>query len=539
MTDTLQTAPEETAPPPTERQRRAARIADAAAGPLRWLILKIVLLAVVDAVALFAIFVLFLHSEWLVLAVVTAVTILVNWIYFSRRRIPGKYLAPGIILLVVFQIFTLVYTAYIGFTNYGTGHNGSQEQAVASLMRSSLVRVEDSPTYDVTVVERFGELGLLVTDPTDGEVSLGTNTQPLEPVDATMEGGKGVAVDGWTSLSFADVLARSNEVEQLAVPASEDPNDGAMRTQDGQKGYLYVSTLEYDAAAGTMTDTSTGTVYTDNGEGAFTAESGEQLLPGWQVFVGFDNFVRALTDTTIRGPLLAVTAWTFVFATISVASTFFLGLLLALVFQNKRMRFKNGYRIMLILPYAFPAFLSALIWAGMMNESFGFINQVLLGGAEIPWLTDPWLAKASVLIVNLWLGFPYMFLVCMGALQGIPEDVNEAAVVDGANPWQIFRRIKLPLLLVTVTPLLIASFAFNFNNFNLIYMLTNGGPRFSDVSIPVGHTDILISMVYKVAFTGQTRDYGLASAFTILIFVVVATISIISFRKTKALEELN
>ncbi len=194
---------------------------------------------------------------------------------------------------------------------------------------------------------------------------------------------------------------------------------------------------------------------------------------------------------------------------------------------------------MLILPYAFPAFLGALVWAGMMNESFGFINQVLLGGAEIPWLTDPWLAKVSVLLVNLWLGFPYMFLVCMGALQGIPEEVNEAGVMDGANPWQIFRRIKLPLLLVTVTPLLIASFAFNFNNFNLIYMLTGGGPRMEDTAIRVGHTDILISMVYKVAFTGENRDYGLASAFTILIFIVVALISIVSFRKTKALEELN
>ena len=539
MTDTLTTESDEAAPK-TPRQRRAARMADAAAGPLRWLILKIVLLAIVDAVALYAVFVLFLYNEWLVLTLVTAVTILVNWIYFSRRHIPAKYLTPGIILLVTFQIFTLVYTAYIGFTNYGTGHNGSKEQAVASLMRSSLVRVEDSPTYDVTVVERVGELGLLVTDPTDGDVSIGTNTQPLRPVDdATMEGGKAVAVDGWTSLSFADVIARSGDVEALAVPFNDDPNDGAIRTQDGQKGYLYTSTLEYDATADTMTDTTTGTVYTDNGEGAFTSESGEQLLPGWQVFVGFDNFVRALTDTTIRGPLLAVTAWTFVFAIISVASTFFLGLLLALVFQNKRMRFKNGYRIMLILPYAFPAFLSALIWAGMMNESFGFINQVLLGGAEVPWLTDPWLAKVSVLIVNLWLGFPYMFLVCMGALQGIPEEVNEAGVMDGANPWQIFRRIKLPLLLVTVAPLLIASFAFNFNNFNLIYMLTNGGPRFSDVSIPVGHTDILISMVYKVAFTGQNRDYGLASAFTILIFIVVAVIAIVSFRKTKALEELN
>ena len=153
--------------------------------------------------------------------------------------------------------------------------------------------------------------------------------------------------------------------------------------------------------------------------------------------------------------------------------------------------------------------------------------------------TDPTLAKFSILLVNLWLGTPYMFLVCLGALQGLPEDVNEAAVMDGANPWQIFRRIKLPLLLVTVTPLLIASFAFNFNNFNLIYMLTNGGPRFPDTAIPVGHTDILISMVYKVAFTGQNRDYGLASAFTILIFIVVATIAIVLFRRTKALEELN
>lgn len=539
MTDTIEATAEKTEPP-SKKQRQAARLADAASGRNRWIIFKIAMLAVVDAVALYAAAVLALHGEWLVLGLVVAVTILVNWIYFSRKHIPAKYLTPGIILLVVFQIFTLCYTAYIGFTNYGTGHNGSQDQAIASLMRSSLVRVDDSPTFDVAVVERVGVLGLLVTDPTDREVSVGTNTEPLHPADgATMEGGKAVSLDGWDTLTFAEVLSRSNEVEALAVAYSDDPNDGAIRTQDGQKGYLYVSTLEYDPVADTMTDTETGTVYSNTGEGAFTSESGEQLLPGWQVFVGFDNFVRALTDATIRGPLIAVTIWTFVFATISVASTFFLGLLLALVFNHKSMRFRNGYRIMLILPYAFPAFLSALIWAGMLNESFGFINQVLLGGAEIPWLTDPVLAKISVLVVNLWLGFPYMFLVCTGALQGIPEDVNEAAVVDGANPWQIFRRIKLPLLLVTVAPLLIASFAFNFNNFNLIYMLTNGGPRFSDVSIPVGHTDILISMVYKVAFTGQNRDYGLASAFTILIFIVVSVIAIVSFRKTKALEELN
>lgn len=528
----------ETPQKPPKKQRRAANIADAASGGLRMILVKLIALAVIDAIAVYAVFILVSAGQWLVAAIVALVAAAVNWIYFSRRRLPAKYLTPGVIFLVVFQVFTLVYTGYIAFTNYGTGHNGSKEQAVSSLMASSLQRVEDSPTYPVTVVDQLGTLGLLVTDP-DGEALVGTNEQPLTEVDAEMDGGKAVAVDGWTTLSFADVIARTDEITELAVPFSDDPNDGAIRTPDGSSGYLYVSNLEYDEAAGTMTDLSTGTVYSDIGTGAFTSADGEELLPGWQITVGLDNFVRAVTDTRLAGPLVYVTLWTFVFAFVSVASTFFLGLFLAIVFNDMRMRGRRYYRVLMILPYAIPTFLSALIWRGMMNESFGFINQVLLGGAEVPWLTDPTMAKVSVLIVNLWLGFPYMFLVCMGALQSIPDELQEAATVDGARPWAVFRLIKLPLLLVTVAPLLIASFAFNFNNFNVIYMLTDGGPRDSSAPIPVGFTDILITMVYKVAFTGQSRDYGLASAYSIIIFIVVAVIAIIAFRRTKTLEELN
>lgn len=530
----------EAAPPakPTKRQRQASSIADAASGGLKMLLVKLVLLGIVDAVAVFAVFVLVTSGQWVIAAVVALVAAVVNWVYFSRRKLPAKYLTPGIIFLVLFQVFVLIYTGYIAFTNYGTGHNGSKEQAVSSLMASSLQRVEESPAYPVTVVDRLGTLGLLATDP-DGDAYVGTNDAPLEPVDAEMEGGKAVAIDGWTSLSFAEVLARTDEITELAVPFSDDPNDGALRTPDGSNAYQYVSTLEYDAAAGTMTDVTTGTVYSDIGTGAFTSEDGDELLPGWQITVGFDNFVRAVTDPRLAQPLVYVTLWTFAFALISVASTFFLGLFLAIVFNDMRMRGRRWYRVAMILPYAIPSFLSALIWAGMMNESFGFINQVLFGGAEIPWLTDPWMAKVSVLIVNLWLGFPYMFLVCMGALQSIPDELQEAATVDGAKPWAVFRLIKLPLLLVTVAPLLIASFAFNFNNFNVIYMLTDGGPRDSNAPIPVGFTDLLITMVYKVAFTGQSRDYGLASAYSIIIFIVVAVISIIAFRRTKSLEELN
>lgn len=538
MTTTIDDEVEAASKKPTKRQRQAAGIADAASGGLKMILVKLLGLGIVDALAVYALFVLVGAGQWLVAAIVAVVTAIVNWIYFSRRRLPAKYLTPGVIFLVIFQVFVLVYTGYIAFTNYGTGHNGSKEQAVSSLMSSALERVEDSPTYPITVVDQAGTLGLLVTDP-DGDAFVGTNDQPLTPVDAEMDGDKAVAVDGWTSLQFADVIARTDEITELAVPFSDDPNDGAIRTPDGSSGYLYLSNLEYDEAAGTMTDLETGTVYSDIGTGAFTSDDGEELLPGWQIVVGFDNFVRAVTDERLAGPLVYVTLWTFAFALISVASTFFLGLFLAIVFNDMRMRGRKYYRVLMILPYAVPSFLSALIWAGMMNESFGFINQVLLGGASVPWLTDPVLAKFSVLLVNLWLGFPYMFLVCTGALQSIPDELQEAATVDGARPWAVFRLIKLPLLLVSVAPLLIASFAFNFNNFNVIYMLTDGGPRDSNAPIPVGFTDILITMVYKVAFTGQSRDYGLASAYTIIIFIVVAVISIIAFRRTKSLEELN
>ncbi|MDR3202016.1 MAG: ABC transporter permease subunit, partial [Bifidobacteriaceae bacterium] len=204
-----------------------------------------------------------------------------------------------------------------------------------------------------------------------------------------------------------------------------------------------------------------------------------------------------------------------------------------------RLRGQKFYRVLLILPYAFPGFMSALLWRAMLNTDFGVINQTILGGADIPWLSDPTLAKVSILLVNLWLGYPYMFLVTTGALQSIPGDMMESARVDGASPFRQFRSITLPLLFISVAPLLISSFAFNFNNFNLIYMLTGGGPiHGSDMTKP-GSTDILISMVYRVAGadSGKT-DYGLATALSIVIFILVGAIAAYSFRQTRKLEEM-
>jgi arabinogalactan oligomer/maltooligosaccharide transport system permease protein len=190
-----------------------------------------------------------------------------------------------------------------------------------------------------------------------------------------------------------------------------------------------------------------------------------------------------------------------------------------------------------VLPFAVPAFLAVLVWRGLLNDEFGVINQAL--GTSIPWLFDPTWAKVSCLLVNIWIGFPYWFLVCTAALQAVPEELTEAARVDGAGRYQVFRRVTLPLLLVATAPLLIASFAFNFNLFNNIYFLTGGGPYEVDQTV-AGSTDILISYTYKLAFgTGAGAQYALAAAVSVFIFFIVAGISAISFWRTKGLETVR
>ncbi|MFF5794368.1 ABC transporter permease subunit [Paeniglutamicibacter sp. NPDC012692] len=525
--------PRRQAPPPRKRSHGP----DSLGGTLA----KIILLGITDAVAAFVLFQLALSGEWLIFGISLLTTLAINWIYLRRGGLPAKYLAPGVIFLMVFQVFVMIFSTYIAFTNYGDGHNSTKADAIASIQLSASERVPDSPQFPTSVLEKDGSYFLLVTTP-EGGAKLGGTDQPLATVTPSTSSPTGAAtgVEGYTTLDFATLLQHQAEITALSVPISANPEDGSLKTADGSTSYVYTPKLKYDAAADTFTDTQTGVVYSDNGRGSFVAPDGTSLNTGWKVNVGLENFQRAFTDPNLQGPLVQVVLWTFAFAILSVATTFALGLFLAITFNKADLKGKKLYRILMILPYAFPAFLSGLVWSGLLNPEFGFINNAILGGADIPWLTDPVLAKVSVLVVNLWLGYPYMFLVCTGALQSLPEEVDEAARMDGASPWRIFTAIKLPLLLVSLAPLLISSFAFNFNNFNVIYMLTGGGPRFADTTFDIGSTDILITMVYKIAFgTGTGRDYGLASALAILIFVIVAAVSALSFKKTKALEEIN
>jgi arabinogalactan oligomer/maltooligosaccharide transport system permease protein len=204
--------------------------------------------------------------------------------------------------------------------------------------------------------------------------------------------------------------------------------------------------------------------------------------------------------------------------------------------NSPNLRALRFYRLLIVLPYAMPSFAMLLVWRDMFNQDFGLVNS--LTGLDINWFGQTWTARAAILIIQFWLGYPYMFLVCLGALQSIPADLTEAAAVDGAKRYQAFRAVVFPLLLVSVAPLLISSFAFNFNNFNIIALTTNGGP-FPPDNPRAGDTDILVSLVYKLAFAAGGAQYGFAAAVSILIFLIVATVSIIGFRRTAALEEIN
>ncbi|HPM95423.1 MAG TPA: ABC transporter permease subunit, partial [Mesotoga sp.] len=274
-------------------------------------------------------------------------------------------------------------------------------------------------------------------------------------------------------------------------------------------------------------------------------ENGNDItVEGYISDVGFWNFVRMFRDPKISKPFFQVFGWTFTWAGLSVFFSFTIGLALAMTLNDRRLKGKKIYRTLMIIPWAVPAFISALVWRnGFFNETYGVLNrfivQGLFGLEPIKWLNDAFWAKVSVLIVNTWLGFPYMMTVSLGALQSIPEEFYEASSIDGATRLQRFKKITFPLLMVTVAPLLVGSFAFNFNNFTGIYLVTQGGPAIVGASTPAGATDILISYTFKLAFEGRGQDFGFASAISIIIFIIVAGFSWINFKLSGSFEEVS
>ncbi|HBR85670.1 MAG TPA: sugar ABC transporter permease [Firmicutes bacterium] len=280
----------------------------------------------------------------------------------------------------------------------------------------------------------------------------------------------------------------------------------------------------------------------------FTNYNDDHLTPAKLIdWVGFQNFATIFSQTGSTGGVFLqvfgkVLLWTLIWAFFATFTNYFLGMVVAMMINAKGVKLKKFWRTILITTIAVPQFISLLLMSQMFEQNFGVINQLF--NLNVPWFNNAVLAKVMVIVINTWLGIPYTMLICTGLLMNIPADLYESAKIDGAGPFKTYMKITLPYMLFVTTPYLISQFVGNINNFNVIYLLTQGGPQMmfgTGVIVPkqingIGETDLLITWIYKMCMTATYKDYGTASVLGLLIFVVVAFFSLVVFNNSKSVK---
>jgi maltose/maltodextrin transport system permease protein len=491
--------------------------------------------------ALYLTFVLYQSGNpWIALLMLVGTSLGVL-IYFNPSAATFRYLFPGFVGFGLFVIFPLIYTIFISFTKYSSENLLSFDRA-AGLFRNETFVSANAASYKYKVyAQEDGTYILYLEDQKDPAKRFASD--PFELSVAAKPKAKGPA----------------EPVKLSALPASEEVKGKPLETPQIVRGKLLgplrerqfilpddtilgmADLLSFKSRErlwtqnpdGSLTNKKDGSVVKpDFKQGFFVNDKGERVGVGFRTFSAFDNYLRILTDTRIQAPFARMFVWTVAFSGLSVLLSFSVGMLLAVILEQKDLRFRGIYRTLFILPYAVPGILSILILKGLFNQEFGAVNALLKGifGFAPEWETNPWGARAMVLLVNLWLGYPYMMLICTGMLQSIPGAIYEASSIDGSNVLVDFSELTLPLVLPPMIPVLISAFAFNFNNFNLIFLLTGGGPQM--VGGTGGETDLLVTYTYNIAFLDSGTNFGLASAIATLLFILVGSLAWINLRFT-------
>ena len=257
-------------------------------------------------------------------------------------------------------------------------------------------------------------------------------------------------------------------------------------------------------------------------------------------WVGLENFKNLFSfGQGGYGPtFLQVLLWTLIWALLATFIDYFLGIAVAILINKKGIKFKKFWRTCLVMTIAVPQFVS-LLYVSKMFDSAGIINGTLMKlgiiQSAIPFWTDPLLAKITIVVVNVWIGIPYLMLMATGLLMNIPADLYESARIDGATPWQMFKHITMPYMLFVTGPYLLTSYTGNLNNFNVIYLLTGGGPKSMSYAGGAGGTDLLVTWLYKI--TINDTDYKTAAVIGIMVFVVTATVSLVVYQMLPSVKD--
>jgi maltose/maltodextrin transport system permease protein len=480
------------------------------------------------------------------------------WIYLARPAYTWRYLFPGVLGMLVFVIFPIAYTVRLGFTNYSSRNLLTFERATQYLLDETIAG--PGRQYQFEAHREAGGVRLVFTAaapdeeeetapaadgsapdaapaPSPGEVPAPQPrfaTPVFDPASppGTLEATPLTGAPPEAPLTLRELIQLRPALARIKVKFP----DGTLATLASLREFAPLRPAYVRGDQGTLVDSRTNQVLTANFQtGFWETAAGEQVRPGFKVNVGLANYVRVVTDRALTSPLLRIFVWTVSFALLSVLFTLAVGMTLAVVLNWEALPGRTLYRTLLFLPYAVPGFISILVFRGLFNQNFGELNLILNGlfGIRPAWFSDPFLAKVMILVVNTWLGYPYILVLATGLIKAIPSDLYEASAMAGAGPLQTFRWVTAPLIIRPLTPLLISSFAFNFNNFVLISLLTQGRPDFVDARVPAGTTDILVSYTYRIAFQDSGQQFGLAAAISTAVFVIVAGLSLVNLRLTR------
>ncbi|MCR4897132.1 MAG: sugar ABC transporter permease [Lachnospiraceae bacterium] len=257
-------------------------------------------------------------------------------------------------------------------------------------------------------------------------------------------------------------------------------------------------------------------------------------------WVGMDNFKELLSfgPNGFGSTFVSVLLWTLVWAFFATFLDYFLGMAVAILINKKGIRFKKLWRTILVMTIAVPQFVSLLYLMKMFAKD-GLINTYLMKWGwiheAIPFWTNPMLARITIIVINIWIGIPYLMLIATGLLMNIPEDLYESAKIDGATPWQMFRHITLPYMLFVTGPYLLTQYTGNLNNFNVIFLLTQGGPKSMALAGGAGRTDLLVTWLYKI--TLNDTNYKMAAVIGIMVFIVTAVISLVVYNMLPSVKD--
>ncbi len=488
------------------------------------------LMLLLGLVGLYVVTLVYATGESLLACVMLLTLAAFIWIYTSAKTYAYRYLFPGIGAALLFIVFPMLYTVRIGFTNYSSKNLLTFPRATQYLLEETY-RAEGA-TYNSALYPEGNRWRLRLED-ADSGAAFATEPIDLSPEKPlTLRAQPAPAPLPGEEMAMRELIGHQTFLKGLTVLMP----DGGQVHMTGLREFAPARLQYTQNRDGSLTNNQDHSVIRPNIKtGFYETTRGETVDPGYQVDIGWQHYIDIFTNASVRQPFVRIFVWTVSFAALSVLFTLSLGMVLAVLLSWENLRFRSVYRLLLFLPYAIPGFISILVFKGLFNNNLGEINIVLSGlfGINPAWFSDPFLAKAMILIVNTWLGFPYMMLITMGLIKAIPLDLYEASAVAGAGPITNFFKITLPLIIKPLTPLLISSFAFNFNNFVLINLLTGGRPDILNSTIPAGTTDLLATYTYRIAFEDSGQKFGLAAAISTVIFLMVAVISMIQIRATK------